>query len=168
MEKLNRALLGQVKKAFVDLSQLQPQAQAAPPGMDPNAGGGMPPPGMDPSAGGMPPPGMDPSAGGMPPPGGDPSQGGGSPDPAAVMAMLSQMGAQGGGAPAGGGSGVVADGNTISLPSDVFLRIVEMAIQGKPKSAKPAGGGDSGGGAAQAPAPPPLPSQAGQQPAPQQ
>ena len=73
MEKLDRSLLRDVKRAFVAMPSgadpaamggMMPQAQAAPMGgapMDPSMGG-MPP--MDPSMGGAP---MDPSMGGMPP-----------------------------------------------------------------------------------------------------
>lgn len=167
INKLNRSLLEEVKRAFVSMPAgadpsmgsgpvagggMLTQAQASPmggtPPMDPSMGGGAP---MDPSMGGGAP--MDPSmmggASGAPmdpsmmggAPAGDPNAGGGAPmDP-------SMMGGDMGAAPAAPQSQI-----TMTVP-DLISLIQALGVGGgaKPKTPKaeggaaPAGGGNTSG-----------------------
>lgn len=159
MEKLNRALLAEVKRAFVAMPGGNPgpvagggmltQAQAAPMG-DPSAGGAPMDPaamGGDPSAmGGMP---MDPSMMGGAPAGGvpmDPSAGGGMPPADPSMGAVdpnSLAGAMVNSAPASG---------TITMTVQDLIAIIQSVqapAKGKSKptveGAAPAGAAPQGG-----------------------
>ena len=166
MEKLDHAMLSQVKKGFVAMpggadqsmgagpvagGGMLTQAQASPMGGTPQ--GGAP---MDPSmAGGQPP--MDPSM-----MGGDPSMQGGQPpmDPAMMGGAPMDPSMMGGAAPApapdpaaaGGGAPSVDAGGQITLSPSEFIAIIQAIGPGsagaKPKTPK-AGGGDAAGGQSQ-------------------
>ena len=153
MEKLDHAMLSQVKKGFVAMpggadpsmgagpvagGGMMTQAQASPmggtPQMDPSMGGGMPP-GGDPSMGGGQPP-MDPSMMGAAP-GGDPNAGGMPPggDPNAGMPPAP---------PADAGAGAAPSGQIVLTP-DEFIAIIQVLQGGGGGGAGKAPGAKGGG-----------------------
>lgn len=140
----NPELLAAARMRLASIYQDAEKAAFAPPGMDPSAGGGMPPgappgmpPGMDPSMmGGMPPPGMDPSAGGMPPgPPMDPSMMAGAPppgiDPEMIRQLVQQELAKGNGAAGAGMPGKPGKPDLNAVAMDLYQtkKLVVMMAQ---------------------------------------